>query len=751
MKKAVRFLRRMAPYVPGAYWVKGKLTQVHPTRAPITRPSRRSSPKPVDEGRLRAEYDQSPMAEMPDTFVLYRIVGNDLVPRHRKGQSRENLAFILDHEPEFEDCEKRFVVNRIVDSDEEAAVIDLLRSHGREFVHLPFDRERFRAIGWDIAGVPPKYSPHTWRHHRLRADAQGRVRMRFNRFRNNAVMNNNGARNVALEDGRGRAKWILPFDGSCFFNRAAWEALRDGVVSRPHYPYHVVPMARLLDNRDMLDDGFSPEAGEEPQIAFRQDAGETFDPEFFYGRRPKVELLWRLGVSGPWDQWPIEPWDLDTPPYCDDAGRFVWSGWVARLYSGQRRLEKAGGTDALVDRGLARVDAIEALLTRLDEAAAPPTLRDACVFVESARGEPLPEPLAGALRAAAEEAMSRGPHSVMQKTTLAPSGDLRDYWHPAPYFWPHPLGRLGFPDVSKDGVRVPGTRLYEPSSEQFDRTRLQRTFDDSFVLTLAYRETGEWRFAEHAAALIRSWFIDPETAMNPSLDYAQVRRGHNRSRGSSSGIIEMKDLYFLLDGARMLEACGALEIREGQSLRAWLARYLDWLQTSPQGVGERATPNNHGIYYDLQVGSIAAYLGDDRLVRLTVRDSMCRIAQQFAPDGSQPEELERSTTAHYCAFNLQGWITQVALADAAGEDLWSFVGAEGQSIPGAVRWLMGHMGKPWPFEQIDEFDDDRFLPIYFDYVDRMGERPCGAVVPPREEIKPVFHPHDGIRPFWQVR
>lgn len=45
---------------------------------------------------------------------LYRIIGNDLYPWHKKGQSRQDVAFVLKHETEIENCEKRWVVNRIV-------------------------------------------------------------------------------------------------------------------------------------------------------------------------------------------------------------------------------------------------------------------------------------------------------------------------------------------------------------------------------------------------------------------------------------------------------------------------------------------------------------------------------------------------------------------------------------------------------------------------------------------------------------
>jgi hypothetical protein len=52
--------------------------------------------------------------------------------------------------------------------------------------------------------------------------------------------------------------------------------------------------------------------------------------------------------------------------------------------------------------------------------------------------------------------------------------------------------------------------------------------------------------------MVRRWFTDPHSRMNPHLRYAQVRTGHNRNEGPGTGIIEMKDLYYFLDAARLL-------------------------------------------------------------------------------------------------------------------------------------------------------------------------------------------------------
>jgi hypothetical protein len=86
----------------------------------------------------------------PDSFVLYRIIGNDLAPRHEKGQSRNNVRFILEREPELAHCEKRWVVNRIVDPQEEAAVLALLEAHRQPYLHSPFVAEEYRRVGWDL-------------------------------------------------------------------------------------------------------------------------------------------------------------------------------------------------------------------------------------------------------------------------------------------------------------------------------------------------------------------------------------------------------------------------------------------------------------------------------------------------------------------------------------------------------------------------------------------------------------------------
>lgn len=763
VKRYVLSLRRAVGMIPGARRIKRRLVGPSgrwPMPIPAGQPSERGQPPKADFAELAADYRQR-AAQRTDRFILYRIIGNDLPPRHVSGQSRSNLAFVLKHEPELPGCEKRFVVNRIADPAEEHAVLELLASAGAQYIHIPFNVEEYRSIPWDVDGVPVEYAPWTERFAQLGEDRQGHVLMRLYRYKNNYVMNNNGARNAALREGRSAAKWVLPWDGNCFLTTSAWNEIVTAVRAAPELPFFIVPMARVTENRRLLDADFRPAAAEEPQVIFRCDTTLEFDPDYCYGRRPKVELLWRLGVPGDWDFWPLEPWDLPCPGYAREAGAHRRAGWVARLSSGQSHLEQREDSDpesglnaAFIDRGLARVQAIKSFVDRLDDQVQNSIGRDETCFIRSApsvAAQPTPA-IVKRLCGAANEALLRGPYSVVDKQSLPPSGNRHDYWHPAPYYWPHPLRLPGLPYVRRDGRRVPGTSLYEPLSEKYDRTRLQRLFDDTFVLTMAWHFHRDRRYAEHAAALVRTWFLVPETAMNPHLEYAQVRRGHNGNKGSNSGVIEMKDLYYFVDAVRVLQNGGWLSRPEQSSLEEWLGRYLNWLQTSPQGREERAQKGNHGTYYDLQVVAIARFLGETRLVRETLRDSRSRVLQQFDVTGAQFEELTRTNTAHYCCFNLQGWIHLALLAAACGENLWSFRGSDGRGIRRAMEWLLSHIGKAWPYRQVEAFDVDRFYPVYHAYLARYGQPP---IIPPAEvpgvnDIKPLFFPHDGIMPFWQL-
>lgn len=710
----------------------------------------------LNKEALNQDYQEKGLARMPDTFALYRIIGNDLYPRHQKGQSRANVRFILNNEEEFPACEKWWIVNRIFDHGEELAILDLLKARNQRFVHIPFQFSEYRKVDWDFERFPEPQFFINGVLDNVEATHKTRAELQIRRLKNNYAMNNNGARNLALRHGkRQNAKWILPWDGNCFLTKEAWDEIVSNITEQSYLKYFAVPMARITSNHSLLESNYRPEAREEPQLVFRVDSHEEFDEQFSYGRRPKVELFWRLGVPGPWMTWPDYIWDLPRPELCAEAGQFATAGWVARLSSGQIAQENQNKA-AFLERGMARAFAIKSTLDALDEQACRQIFAasNLCTFDPAKINSLIPESLlCQSLLGAAEEALLRGPYSVVDKSTVPPSGNLHDYWHPAPYWWPNPKSKDGLPYVWRDGKRVPGTRLYESASEQYDRTRLQRLFDDTTILALAYQAVGDRRFIEHAARLVRCWFIDSKTRMNPHLKYAQVRLGHRNNQGAHTGVIEMKDFYYFLDAVRLVQQAEVLHESEQTAFREWLEAYVDWLQSSQQGHEERKSPGNHGTCYDLQIAAIAAYLDDVPLLLSTLRDSHERLLAQITPEGKQPYELERTQTQHYCAFNLQSWVNLATLAEKSGQNLWDYEATDGRGLRQGFNYLLPYIsGKPWPYPQIEPFDQNRYLPLCQVMKERYGDQ----INHDFDEIeaqytpKPIFFPHDGIKPFWML-
>ncbi len=721
---------------------KHDLSLLHGPKRRFVTSTARPAALPVDpdlEAELRAE---------EDSFALVRILGNDLPPRHKIGQSRENLDFILRNEPEFDACEKLWIVNRIIDPDEEARIVERLEAEGQRYEVIPFEASEYAQVPLDFSISEDSQPLQSDRFQAMSAEQQVRLIAQVHRLKNAYAMHNNGARNRAIEIGRARAKWVLPFDGNCFLTDADWRHLRSGIAAIPDRQYVVVPMARLGTNDAAFDPLDPRQAREEPQLAFRRDASERFDEAHPYGRRPKVELMARLGVEGPWSGWIMDPWDIPAGPVGPASHRVGKAGLVRRLASGRSDLE-SGDREAIRSRGIARAGAIVATLSRADRLVleARGFRTDRTLFFDpaavSACGGAPEEPISRALANAANEAKARGPYSVTRKGELPPGGDPHDYYHPAPYWWPDPASPDGLPYIRRDGQRRPGTEMYGAESDRFDRTRFHLMCDDTIACALAWTAFGDAAAREHALTLLRTWFLDPDTAMNPHLRYAQVRRGRDGEEGNPAGIIELKDLAVLLDAVRLVGDADLIN-----RLSAWFRSYSGWLLSSGQGQMERRARNNHGLYFDIQIAAIAAFLGDTEMLLESYMQSFSRLGGHFDAAGSQPHELSRTLTQHYCAFNLQGWLTLLRLYGRCEFPLDSQ--PEMGRVADGVRWFLGYRGKDWPYPQVAPFDTERFTPIAI----------CAADLGFEAEIteddrqllgqRPQFHPHDGIPSFWPL-
>ncbi|ADU15182.1 alginate lyase family protein [Asticcacaulis excentricus] len=295
----------------------------------------------------------------------------------------------------------------------------------------------------------------------------------------------------------------------------------------------------------------------------------------------------------------------------------------------------------------------------------------------------------------AEKVLTAGPWSVTYKTRTPPSGDRHDYMSLGPYWWPDPAMAGGEPYIRRDGQVNP-----ERATAAFDRTALTRMADAVEALSLAYFFTGKRAYAERAALILRVWFLDPATRMNPNVNFGQGVPG--RTKGRAEGLIDMENLIGVVEGIGLLAPSGALTAKDTAGLQQWFSDMADWFVTDPLGKEEAAALNNHAVHYDHQLITFALFAGRTDLARQVAEGFTKRIDAQIAADGRQPKELERTRSQHYSYTNLSAMLDIAALSRCVGVDLWMHKGPQAQSLRTALDFHAAFAGdgKQWAWKEI---------------------------------------------------
>lgn len=307
------------------------------------------------------------------------------------------------------------------------------------------------------------------------------------------------------------------------------------------------------------------------------------------------------------------------------------------------------------------------------------------------------------LIARADKALAAKPASVMDKRSIPVSGDRHDYVSLARYWWPDPANPKG-PYVRRDGDTNP-----DVESNRSDRVALSGMARDADTLALAYYYSGEAKYAAGAARVVRTWFLDPATAMNPGLDYAQAVPGV--SNGRPEGVLDGAAFIGVIDAVGLIAPSGALTAQENAALEAWFSRHLDWMLKSANGKAEGAKRNNHGLWYDAQVARFALFARrPDIAQRVVAAFPKARLAKQVDAQGALPEELTRTRSFHYSLYALDAAYGVADSAACLGVDLYD-AEEKGRSLRRATDYVAAYRGRGadwpykegrWPAEALDE-------------------------------------------------
>lgn len=302
----------------------------------------------------------------------------------------------------------------------------------------------------------------------------------------------------------------------------------------------------------------------------------------------------------------------------------------------------------------------------------------------------------------ADKLLEVEPLSVMSKKKPSPSGNNHDYTSLARYFHPDPNKPDGLPYVNRDGVT-------NPEIGDYDRNNIGETAARITTLALAWYFSGDEKYAAKATQLLKTWFIDPSTRMNPNFEYAQMVPGVNDNKGRSFGVLDGYSFVEMLDAVALLNESKSWTRKDNRQLKKWMGDMLDWLLTSPQGIEESNAANNHSIAYDAQAMALALYVGRNDIAEKIIKELPGRrIFKQIAPDGTQPHEMSRTLSYHYSQYNLTHLIDIFLMADKLGLKEDKATSDDGRNFYNALDFIASYMGKPvdeWPGQQLSGWED----------------------------------------------
>jgi hypothetical protein len=302
---------------------------------------------------------------------------------------------------------------------------------------------------------------------------------------------------------------------------------------------------------------------------------------------------------------------------------------------------------------------------------------------------------------AADSALVLKPFSITYDRSPLSEGGPHDFFSMSDYFWPDPSKPDGKPYLQRDGQS-------NPDNFNKHRESLMGMRDATAALAAAFQITKDEKYATKAAELLRVFFVDPATRMNPELEHAQVMVGKPApTRGI--GLIDTLHLIEVPMAILALQGSDALTPKLESGLKQWFKDYLVWFSTSPRGKSEGATTNNHAVAYWLQVAAFNQLVGDEALRAECVRQfKEVFVTVQMAPDGSFPLETRRTKPYAYSIFQLDNMATLCRLLSTKENNLWNFGGPEGRSMRKAMAWLYPYLAdkSKWPFPpDVQAWDD----------------------------------------------
>lgn len=658
--------------------------------------------------------------------VLIRILG----PAHDSSDPDEGLldqlAFILEHEPAHPGLQKRWLLTRFPDSALREHIVALLDRHQQPWDEIPFEASEYASCWTDIGSVPEDCHPWSEPFRALDSEFQGQILAYVARRKTRYLFNRNEARNHALRLAAPLARWVFPWDGCCFLTSEAWQVIRP-LLQLPDLTYLAVPSSLLDDSQSLLR-GISqpPLADGLPLLGFVGSSGLPYNAGLDEIGEVDTDLPRRLGLPGPWlhEEPDVVGWSgLDMTPV-PDRGRLVQAGWVYRLpphppEDCEERRENARQSARRTDMKLVR-EALDSqpLHCWLGLAALKESIPGLKAFAANARGVP--------------------PLSVTDKPATLPGVPERQYVNAVPHWQSLAGSESAIQRGVLSGFLFPAAG---DVSQNYDRARLQLMVDCVCTLALDSHLNGDQESRQHAARLVRAWFLEPATAMIPDGAFARLS-GTESTRNVLDAALDFRDFFPLMDALSLLLKAGCFTLAERQQLDAWFDAFLAWLASESAVFLQANSGRAASTWYHLLMLAMASFRG--RLnVACQVFDNLPGLLdRQFRPDGSPRSAPSGVPLSHEHLFNLQAWANLVVITTALGRDLMAFRDSNGVALSMAFAYAQRHL----PEEQASHAG----LSARSWLAAMQAQIQPGATSVVAPDLPPLAEASSGLPPFWTL-
>jgi len=241
--------------------------------------------------------------------------------------------------------------------------------------------------------------------------------------------------------------------------------------------------------------------------------------------------------------------------------------------------------------------------------------------------------------------------------------------------------------------------VFDLDADRHDYRAAERVSRGLVALGLAYRQTGDGRYAEHALTLIDAWALDNGSRWVPALS--------PNNREIEIYITQPGVIY----GADLIWSYPGWTTSQRLAMKSWSAALGDAFTGDP-------TSNNIDSWRMVAIAAAGRFADRADLVTYSVDRYRSTISSRISPSGELTKELGRTRSLFYSVWAVAANVSLAEVVRLSGHDLYADQGSSGQTLLTALHQLAPHLSSPdptanWPYEEIGPiYEADIMVGVY---------------------------------------